>query len=49
VTRQVRVASCNSRWRLRRALALLPEDHPQRLTAWLDLADVLREALLRSP
>jgi hypothetical protein len=28
---------------LRRALALLPEDHPQRLTAWLDLADVLRD------
>jgi class 3 adenylate cyclase len=28
---------------LRRALALLPSDHPQRLTAWLDLADVLRD------
>lgn len=28
---------------LRRALALLPEDHPQRLTAWLDLAEVLRD------
>jgi class 3 adenylate cyclase len=28
---------------LRRALALLPEDHPQRLTVWLDLADVLRD------
>lgn len=28
---------------LRRALALLPEDHPQRLTALLDLADILRD------
>lgn len=28
---------------LRRALALLPDDHPARLTAWLDLADVLRD------
>jgi class 3 adenylate cyclase len=28
---------------LRRALALLPQGHPDRLTAWLDLADVLRD------
>ncbi len=28
---------------LRRALALLPEDHPKRLSARLDLADVLRD------
>ncbi|HEX8931183.1 MAG TPA: hypothetical protein VGA45_19900, partial [Actinomycetota bacterium] len=28
---------------LRRALAMLPPDHPQRLTAWLDLADILRD------
>jgi tetratricopeptide (TPR) repeat protein len=28
---------------LRRALALLPPDHPERLTARLDLADVLRD------
>ena len=28
---------------LRRALALLPPDHPQRLTASLDLADILRD------
>jgi len=31
---------------LRRAIELLPEDHPERLNAFLDLADALRESRL---